>query len=134
MIVCGKRNVYSSIFSSVESQVLYLTILKRKKFKLTFKGCNRPVCHHLFGFTSVFLSKFVAFHPRTVKRIVMALMPSLSEFSLFLPHLRTLAKEEISENCLRFGTSGPSLCLYPFFPALTRAARAKKKNKSFLAK
>ena len=38
-------------------------------------------------------------------------------------------------NCLRFGTGGLSLCLYPllsqnilFFPALTKAARAKKKN------
>ena len=43
-----------------------------------------------------------------------------------------------SENCLRFGTGGPSLFLYLllsrnilFFPALTMAARAKKK---FLAK
>ena len=33
--------------------------------------------------------------------------------SLFLPHLRTLAQEKRSEICLRFGTSGPSLCLYP---------------------
>ena len=54
-------------------------------------------------------------------------------FSLFLPHFRTLAQEERSENCLRFETSGPSLCLYPllsrniiFLPALTIAARAKK--------
>ena len=88
-------------------------------------------------YQSVFLSKFVAFHPRTVKRIVTALMPSLLFrcFSLFLPHLRTLAQGKRSENCLRFGTGGPSLCLYPllsrnilFFPALTMAARAKKKN------
>ena len=56
-------------------------------------------------------------------------------FSLFLPRLRTLAQEKRSENCLRFGTSGPSLCLYSFlsrniilFPALTMAARAKKRN------
>ena len=67
-------------------------------------------------------------------------MPSLLFrcFSLFLPHLRTLAQGKRSENCLRFGTGGPSLCLYPllsrnklFSPALTMAARAKKK---FLAK
>ena len=32
---------------------------------------------------------------------------------LFLPHLRTLAHDERSENCLRFATSGPSPCLYP---------------------
>ena len=72
----------------------------------------------------------VAFHPRTVERIVTALMPSLLFrcFSLFLPHLRTLAQEKRSQNCLRFGTGGPSLSLYAliFFHALTMAARAKK--------
>ena len=71
-----------------------------------------------------------------MKRIVTALMPNLLFrcFSLFLPHLRTLARDKRSQNCLRFGTGGPSLCLYPllsrniiFFPALTMAARAKKK-------
>ena len=56
-------------------------------------------------------------------------------FSLFLRHLRTLAQEKRSENCLRFGTGGPSHCLYPlssrnilFLPALTMAVRAKKKS------
>ena len=41
-----------------------------------------------------------------VKRIVTALMPSLLFrcFSLFLPHLRTLAQGKRSENCFRFGT------------------------------
>ena len=72
---------------------------------------------------------------RTVKRIVTAQMPSLLFrcFSLFLPHLRTLAQEKRSQNCLRFRTGGTSLCLYPllsrniiFSPALTMAARAKK--------
>ena len=60
-------------------------------------------------------------------------------FSLLLPHFRTLVQGKRSENCLRFGTGGLSLCLYPllsrnilFFPALTKAARAKKKK--FLAK
>ena len=67
-----------------------------------------------------------------MKRIVTSLL--FRYFSLFLPHLRTLAQGKRSENCLRFGTGGPSLCLYPllsrnilFFPALTMAARAKKK-------
>ena len=87
-------------------------------------------------YQSVFLSKFVGFHPRAVKRIQMVLMPSLffRSFSLFLPHLRTLAQEKRSQNCLHFETRGPSLCLYPllsrniiFFPALTMAACAKKK-------
>ena len=93
----------------------------------------RPVCH-LFGFTSVFLSKFVAFHPGTVKLIVTVLIWSVSEFSLFLPHLRTLSQEKRSENCLRFGTSGPCLCLYPLllqyiilFPHADNGAQAKKK-------
>ena len=61
-------------------------------------------------------------------------------FSLFLPQLRTLAQEKRSENCLRFGTGGPSLCFCPLFlrntifcPALTMATRAKK-NKKILAK
>ena len=65
-------------------------------------------------YQSVFLSKFVAFHPRTVKRILTALMPSLLFrcFSLFLPHLRTLAQEKRSQNCLRFATGGPSLCIH----------------------
>ena len=48
---------------------------------------------------SVFLSKFVVFHLRTVKRIVMALILSLLFlcFSLFLGHLRTLEQEKRSE-------------------------------------
>ena len=65
-----------------------------------------------------------------MKRIVTSLL--FRYFSLFLPHLRTQGKR--SENWPRFGTGGPSLCLYPllsrnilFFPALTMAARAKKK-------
>ena len=79
-------------------------------------------------YQSVFLS---------VKRIVAALMPSLIFrcFSLFLPHLRTLAQENRSQDCLRFGTGGLSPCLYLllslniiFFPTLTMAARAKNKN------
>ena len=61
-----------------------------------------------------------------------------SPFPLFFSLLRTLAREKRSESCLRFGTGGPSLCLYLllsrniiFCPALTMAARAKRK---FLAK
>ena len=66
-----------------------------------------------------------------MKRIVTSLL--FRYFSLFLPHLRTQGKR--SENWLRFGTGGPSLCLYPllsrnilFPPALTMAACAKKKK------
>ena len=72
----------------------------------------------------------------SVRRIVTSLTPSLLFrcFSLFLPHLRTLAQEKKSQNCLRFGNGGQSLCLYQllsqniiFSPSLTTAARAKKK-------
>ena len=95
-----------------------------------FEGWNRPV-RHSFGFTSVFLSKFVAFHPQTVKRIVMALMSSLLFrcFSLFLPHLRTLAQEKRSESVLVVGlVGGVSVSIHheKFFPTLTMAACAKK--------
>ena len=118
---------FISIFL-LKARVLNLTISKQKPLRLPLKVCL------LFGFTRV----FVAFHPRTVKRIVTALMPSLLFrcFSLFLPHLRTLSRKSRSENCLRFGTGGPSLSLYPllsrniiFCPALTMAARAKKTKK-----
>ena len=53
-------------------------------------------------------------------------------FSLFLPHLKTLALEKKPENCVCFESSGPSLCIQQssvniiFFPELTMAARAKK--------
>ena len=57
-----------------------------------------------------------------------------SRFPLFFSLLRTLAREKRLENCLPTGTGGPSLCLYLllsrntiFCPALTMAARAKKK-------
>ena len=132
VIVHNRNRFYFTI--SVESSSF--NNFKTEKFKPTFEGWNRPV-YHLFGFISVYLSKFVALHLRTVKRIVTALMRSLLFccFSLFLPHLRTLAQEKRSENCLRFGTHGPSFCLYPslsrnivFSPALPIAARAKTKN------
>ena len=67
-----------------------------------------------------------------MKQIVM-LSPLFHCFSLFLPHLRTLAQGKRSENCLGFGTGGPSLCLYPLFteyiifPVPTMAACAKKR-------
>ena len=54
------------------------------------------------------LSVKIAFHPRTVKRIVMAPMPSLLFrcFSLFLPHLRTLTQEKRSEIVFVLGLVG----------------------------
>ena len=77
----------------------------------------------------------VAFNPRTVKRIVTALMPSLFSVVFLFFCLRALAREKRSHNCLSFGNGGPSLCLYLllsrniiFFPALTMAARALAKR------
>ena len=97
----------------LKARSLYLTILKRKNLSLPLKQTSLSF---VWFYQSVFLSKFVASHPRTVKRIVTAPMPSLLFrcFSLFLPHLRTLAQEKRSENCLRFGTRRRSLYLYPF--------------------
>ena len=96
----------------LEARVSYLTILKRKNLSLPLKVETDQfvICLVLPD-----LSKFVAFRPRTVKRLGTSLMPSLLFlcFSLFLSHLRTLAQEKRSEICLRFRTSGPSLCLYP---------------------
>ena len=60
------------------------------------------------------LSVKIVFHPRTVKRIVMAPMPSLLFrcFSPFLPHLRTLAQEKRSEIVFFLGLVG-GVCFYP---------------------
>ena len=72
---------------------------------------------HLFGLNRVsFCQDLLHFTlgPLAVKLIVTALMPSLLFrcFLLFLPHLRGLAQEKRSENCVRFGTGGPSLCIH----------------------
>ena len=80
VIVHGKRNKQNRNWLyfnfSVESSSFIFNNFKTEKFKLSFKGCHRPVCH--FGFTRVSSCKnSVTFHPRTVKRIVTALMPSL---------------------------------------------------------
>ena len=79
------------------------------------------------------MSKFVAFHPRTCSEANGDGSDGESPSPLFFSLLRTLAREKRSENCLRFGTSGPSLCLHLllsrniiFCPALTMAAREKK--------
>ena len=118
---------FISIF---ENSRFKLNNFKTENVTLTFKGLS-----FVWLYQSVFLSKFVAFHPRTVKRIVTALMPSLLFFcfSLFLPHLRTLSRESRSENCLRFGTGGPSLFVsifvakYNIFPRTNNGPLARKK-------
>ena len=103
VIVRGKRNIKQN--------------RNRFYFKFSVESLSfilQTSLSFVWFYQSVFLSKFVTFQPRTVKRIVMALMPSLLSrcFSLFLPHLRNLVQEKRSQNCLRFGTGGPSLCIY----------------------
>ena len=109
VIVRGKRETLSKInkigigFISIfllKARVSYLTILKRRNLSLPLKDETDQfvICLVL----PECLSVKIAFYPRTVKRMVTALMPSLLFhcFSLFLPHLRTLAHEKRSENCL----------------------------------
>ena len=122
VIVRGKPEIskiwigFISIFLS-KARVLYLTILKRKSLSLPLKVDTDQfvICLVLPECLPVKIQ--VAISPSDVQwseswrrwcRVSFSVV-----FSLFLPHLRTLAQEKRSEICLRFGTSGPSLCLYP---------------------
>ena len=101
---------FISIFL-LKARVSYLTISKRKNLSLPLKDETDQfvTCLVLPECLSVrVLSVKIAFHPRTVKRIVMAPMPSLLFrcFSLFLPHLRTLAQEKRSEIVFVLGLVG----------------------------
>ena len=71
----------------LEVRVSYLTILKRKNLSLPLKDETDQfvICLVL----PERLSVKIAFYPRTVKRIVTALMPSFLCFSLLLPHLNS---------------------------------------------
>ena len=100
VIVRGKQEILSKInkigigFMSIfllKARVSYLTILKRKNLSLPLKdGTEQSVICLILPEC---LCVKIAFYPRTVKRIVTALMPSFLFhcFSVFLPHLRTLA-------------------------------------------
>ena len=112
---------------------------KTENFKLTFEGWNRPVCN-LFGFTRVpFCQNCISPSNSEANRDgADAESPVLLFFSFAASFKNSSPREKVG-NCLRFGTGGWSLCVYPllsrnvwiFFPTLTMAARAKKK---FLAK
>ena len=132
------------LVGSLESKLSQLTtcsitrLCTAKNMNQLFYNIAGEIVHQIRREQRTRISELIAtLHPRTVKRIVTALMSSLLFrcFSLFLSYLRTLAQEKTrSQNYLRFGTGGPSLCLYPllsrniiFFPALIMAARAKKK-------
>ena len=104
VIVCVKQNIKQNrnwfyFKFSVKSLSFKFNNFNTEKFKPTFEGWNRPFSH-LFGFTSVFPSKFVAFHPQTVSESWRHwCRVSFSIVFLFLPHLRTLAQKKRSENC-----------------------------------
>ena len=117
----------------MKARVLYLTIFKLKNLSLLLKVETDQfvICLVLPEYLSVKIC-CISTSDSEANR------DGADAESLFLPHLRTLAQEKKSENCLRFGTGGPGLCLYPllsqnivFFPTQTMAARAKKE---FLAK
>ena len=116
----------------LKARVSYLTITKRKNLSLPLKDETDQFVTCLV--LPECLSVKIAFHPRTVKRIVMAPMPFPLFFSFSASFKNSSPREKVG-NCLRFGTGGWSLCFYPslsrniwiFFPTLTMAARAKKK-------
>ena len=125
---------FISIFL-LKARVSYLTISKRKNLRLPLKDETDQLVTCLV--LPECLSVKIAFHHRTVKRIVMAPMPSLLFhcFSLFLPHLRTLAHEKRSEIVFVLKlVGGVSVSIHYcreiseyFSPCtLTMAARAKK--------
>ena len=128
---------FISIFL-LKARFSYLTISKRKNLSLPLKDETDqfetclvlPEC----------LSVKIAFHPRTEKRIVMALIPSLLFrcFSLFLPHLGTLAQEKRSEIVFVLGlVGGVSVSIHycckisEYFP---HANNGRSREKKFLAK
>ena len=112
MIVRGKRNkqnrnwFYFNLSFESSSFIFNNYILKRKNLSLPLKDETDQFVTRLVLLEC--LSVKIAFHPRTVKRIVMGPMPSLLFrcFSLFLPHLRTLAQEKRSEIVFVLGLVG----------------------------
>ena len=123
----------------LKARVSYLTISKRKNLSLPLKDETDQFVTCLV--LPECLSVKIAFHPWTVKRIVMAPMPSLLFrcFSLFLPHLRTLAQEKRSEIVFVLGlVGGVSVSIHycreisEYFPHAINNGRSREKK--FLAK
>ena len=110
MIVRGKRNKQNRNWFyfnlSFESSSFIFNNFKTENLSLPLKDETDQIVTCLV--LPECLSIKIAFHPRTVKRIVMALMPSLLFrcFSLFLPHLSTLAQEKRSEIVFVLGLVG----------------------------
>ena len=110
MIVRSKRNKQNRNWFyfnlSFERSSFIFNNFKRKNLSLPLKDETNQFVTCLV--LPECLSVKIAFHPRTVKRIVMAPMPSLLFhcFSIFLPHLRTLAQEKRSEIVFVLGLVG----------------------------
>ena len=125
---------FISIFL-LRAQVLNLTISKRKNLRLPLKVE-----------TDQFVVCLVL--PECLSVKICCISPSDSEanrdgsdaespFPLFFSLLRTLAREKWSENCLRFGTGGPSLFvsfMVPKYNILPRTNSGCSCEKKFLAK
>ena len=110
MIVRGKRNKQNRNWFyfnlSFESSSFIFNNFKTENLRLPLKDETDQFVTCLV--LPECLSVKITFHSRIVKRIVMAPMPSLLFrcFSLFLPHLRTLAQEKRSEIVFVLGLVG----------------------------
>ena len=130
VIFRGKRNIKQN--RNWFYFKLYLTILKHENLSVPLK--NRPVCH-LLVLPQCLSVKICCISPSDseANRDGADVESSLSLFFSFSASFENSSPREKSESCLRFGTSGPSLCLYPllfrniiFFPALTTALMTSK--------
>ena len=113
VIVRGKRDIKQNMNSfyfnfSVESSRLIFNNFITVKLRLTFKSRNRPVCNLLV------LPECLSDSEANRDGADAEFFFFSRCFSLFLPHLRTLAHKERPENCVCFRTrcSGPSLCIH----------------------
>ena len=126
---------FISIFL-LKARVSYWPISKRKNLSLPLKNETDQFVTCLV--LTECLSVKIAFHPRTVKRIVMAPMWSLlfcCQVSPFLPHLRTPAPEKRSEIVFVLGlVGGVSVSIHycreisEYFPHANNSRSREKKN------
>ena len=110
VIVRVKRNIMQNrnwfyFEFSVESSSFIFSNFKTEKFKLTFEGWNRPVCH-LFGFTRVSFCQNLLHFTLEANRDGADAKSPFRCFSLFLPHLRTLVQEKSSKIVFVLGLVG----------------------------
>ena len=104
------RNWFYFEFSFESSSFTFKT-LKTEKFKLTFEGWIRPVCH-LFGFTRVSFCQNLL-HSTLDRDGADAESPFPLFFSFSASFKNSSPREKVG-NCLRFGTGGWSLFFIHF--------------------